>query len=489
MWSCWLVSQTSPCVSGCRWRCSSKRLTPSPVQAASFRRAGGQGTPGCSQVPGDVSLERRQVSSPCAGTCSWVSDMPFIVGPQDSAYGFLQATSARFDIRNGVIVVAWARPSGVGLLHSALGEHLQNVDVVVGMAHRGTSAEALALLRRLSRRIFVYHKHHLQTFHPKVYLFYDGQDPVQDAALLVGSSNLTGGGLYQNIEGNLALDLRPSDSERDWVTYDSVVQEVMRLQDSPYCEEITGDERIRHLLTDRYISTEAVLRRKRRRDNGEVTRRGELGRLPEAPPPPLPPQAFRVPQLEVNFVDAGQEDEVDGPPVVLEPDDVVYDPTEQFYVRTLTENDVNKLRGITSGTAEWNIGEVARNERPAFWGWPGQYANVVRRLPRLEWQVAGSLRSSSTGTAGEDVDVVLWFREGREGHAAEHRLRIGPRTTLVDAVPDGFDTTSLVVLERLPAGRAHTFLVHLLTNVDQGYNEYLGYLNRNRQQHRYGYGP
>ena len=426
--------------------------------------------------------------------------VPFIVGPNHSAYGFLQATSMRFDVRSGVIVVAWARPSGVGLLYSALGEHLRNVDVVVGMAHRGTSAEALALLRRLSRRIFVYHKHHLQTFHPKVYLFDDGQNPPQDAALLVGSSNLTGGGLYQNIEGNLALDLRPTDREEDRATYDSVVQEVVRLQDSPFCEELTEDERIRQLLDDRYISTEAVLRQKRRRDNGEVARRGERRQLPEAPPPPLPRQAFELPQLEVNFGGAEQDDgvvgppvagepEVVGPPVVIEPDDIVYDPTEQFYVRTLTGNDVNKLRGMTLGTAEWDIGETARDERPAFWGWPDEYANVVRRLARPEWRVAGSLRSSSTALAGEDVDVVLWFREGREGHAAEHRLRIGPKGTLVDAIPDGFDTTSLVVLERLPAGRDHTFLVHLLTNGDPGYDEYAGYLNRDRPQHRYGYGP
>ena len=64
--------------------------------------------------------------------------MPFIVGPGSSAYGYLQTTSERFGILNGVIVVAWARRSGVGLLHTALGQSLRNVDVVVGMANRGS---------------------------------------------------------------------------------------------------------------------------------------------------------------------------------------------------------------------------------------------------------------------------------------------------------------------------------------------------------------
>ena len=410
--------------------------------------------------------------------------MAFIIGPRNSAFHYLRAIPQRFAIRNGLIVVAWARRSGVGLLYSALGESLRNVDVVVGMANRGTSAEALGHLIRLSRRVFVYHKHHLQTFHPKAYLFDDGENPPIHAALLVGSSNLTGGGLYQNVEGNLALDLRPLDREEDRATYDSVVQEIMELQGSPFCEELMGDERIGQLLDDRYISTEAALRRKRRRENREVGRLGDRRQLPEAPPPPLP--AFEIPPLEVNFDELEEDDNAIELPV---DEGVQYDAAEQFYVRTLTVNDVNKLEGITPGTAEWDIGVTARNERPAFWGWPGQYQNIVHRLPRLEWRVSGSLRSSLTGEAGEDVEIVLWFREERPGHAAEHRLRIGPGPTLVNATPNNFDTTSLVVLERLPVGRDHTFLVHLLTNEDPSYEDFLPYVTRNRPRHRYGYGP
>ena len=412
--------------------------------------------------------------------------MTFILGPGHSAYDFLREVPARLEIRNGSIVVAWARRSGVGLLYSAMGESLRNVDVIVGMANRGTSAEALALLLSISRRVFVYHKHHLQTFHPKVYLFDDGQIPPSDAALLVGSSNLTGGGLYQNIEGNLVLELQPSDREWDSETYNSVVREFVDLVESPFCEQLTSVDRIRELLDDQYISNEAFLARRRRRDNSEVARRGERRLRPEAPPPPLPP--LMLPPLEVTF---GGVEEGEGVEVAASMDQMLvsFDSTEQFYVRTLTSNDVNKISGITPGTAEWNIGETARDAMPAFWGWPDQYRNVVRTLPRLEWQVKGSLRSSLTPGVGVDVDVVLWFREERPGHAAEHRLRIGPRATLVDATPNGFDTTSLVVLERLPAGRIHTFLIYLLTTHDAEYNDYFRYLAHVRPQHRFGYGP
>lgn len=415
--------------------------------------------------------------------------MTLIVGPGDPAFRFLQTVPERLEVRNGIILVAWARLSGVGLLNAALGETLQNVDVIVGMANRGTSAEALGHLIRMSRRVFVYHKHHLQTFHPKVYLFDDGNGPPHRAALLVGSSNLTGGGLFQNIEANFTLDLKPSEREEDRTTYESAVQGVTGVRDSPFCEELAGDEAIRILLNDRYISNEATLARKRRRDNREVGRLGEERQRPEAPPPPLP--VVDIPPLDVNFNDMQVEDYADELPV----DGVVqYEAAEQFYVRTLTQNDVNKLRGITPGTAEWDIGETARNERPGFWGWPDQYLPVAHRdVPRREWTVAGSLQSSLTGDAGRDVEIVMWFRQARPDatppHAAEHRLQIRPRPTLVGAVPENFDTTSLVVLERLPVGRNHTFLVRLLTNEDPGYDDFRGYLTRNRPRHRYGYGP
>ena len=411
----------------------------------------------------------------------------FIVGPDDSAYAFLRVLPTRLEVRNGTIVVAWARRSGIGLLYSALGASLRNVDVMVGMANRGTTAEALALLRSMARRVFIYHKHHLQTFHPKVYLFDDGLSPPAYAALLVGSSNLTGGGLYQNIEANLALELRPSSQDADRATYDSVVCGVSDLQASLYCEELTGDDRIRQLLQDRYISTEAELARRRRRDNIGAPRRGERRGLPESPPPPLP--QFALPPLLLNFEDVGQGGTILDPARTARREALVNDASGEFYVRTLTANDVNKLRGDTLGTAEWDIGVTARNAHPTFWGWPDEYAEVVRTLPRLEWTVKGSLRSSSTGSMGVDVEVALWFREERPKHAAEHRLRIGPKAALVNATPIDFDTSSLVVLERLPDGRSHTFLVQLLTSNDAEFEDYSAYLTQARPRHRYGYGP
>jgi hypothetical protein len=154
----------------------------------------------------------------------------------------------------------------------------------------------------------------------------------------------------------------------------------------------------------------------------------------------------------------------------------------------LTANDVKKLHGQRTGTAEWDIGETARNAMPSFWGWPDQYVQVLRRQERLEWSTTGILLTSLTPKAGVDVDIVLWYRGPRPGHAAEHRLGVRPRPKLIKAAPDDFDTTSLVVLERLPPDRNHTFLIQLLTKQDPGYEDYEQYLLYARPQHRYGYG-
>ena len=214
--------------------------------------------------------------------------MAFILGPGKPALGFLCDIPNQFEPQNGFIVVAWARQSGVGLLQSALKEYLHNTDILVGMANRGTSAEALSYLSTLTRRVYVYHTHHLQTFHPKFYLFDSGESPPSDATLLVGSSNLTGGGLYQNIEGNFILKLKPADCMSDCVIYKSVIDEIVGLIDSPFCEQLTSEEMIQDLLLDGYLSTESDLNRNRQAGESLPVRRGHLFRTPSLPPPQLP---------------------------------------------------------------------------------------------------------------------------------------------------------------------------------------------------------
>jgi HKD family nuclease len=418
--------------------------------------------------------------------------MALLFGPKKPALEWLRDVKRAIVIERGRIIVAWARLNGVGLLLDTLGPDLKKVQVIVGMAGSATSAEALAHLRRACQRVFLFHKHHLQTFHPKVYCFDDGGDPPDAAMLLVGSSNVTGGGLFSNFEANIGLRLSPGSSDTDALTFRSMVDAFDDLVAAAFCEEITTDERIRELLEDRYLSTEARLKRRAAEDATGAARHGSRRNKPEAPPPNLP--RFDLPELPVTFSDPA-------PPVtgvgVTRPD-LVTPPVAagRFYVRTLTVNDVRKLVGLQVGTFEPDIGETARDAEPDFWGWPTRFVAVTRRDTRQEWAATAEVRSAATGSKRVDAEFMQWYRParpadlstGRIAHAAEHRIRIGPISRLREAVPVGFDTHGLMVIERLPNDAAHDFLVMLLRPSDPEFADYEGYLSHQRPNHRFGYG-
>jgi HKD family nuclease len=54
-------------------------------------------------------------------------------------------------------------------------------------------------------RFFLYHEKGSRTFHPKIYLFSNLK--TQRALLIVGSSNWSAGGFYDNVEANVCVEL------------------------------------------------------------------------------------------------------------------------------------------------------------------------------------------------------------------------------------------------------------------------------------------
>lgn len=104
--------------------------------------------------------------------------------------------------------VAFVKYSGTRHIRDVLisFSHHANVKISVGIDLGGTSMEGLRdLLESVEKRgeIWVYHNENNSTFHPKVYIF---KNDVQ-AAIVVGSGNLTEGGLFTNYEASLAVSL------------------------------------------------------------------------------------------------------------------------------------------------------------------------------------------------------------------------------------------------------------------------------------------
>ena len=87
----------------------------------------------------------------------------------------------------------------------------------------GSDYEAIeALLKDLSEyphvKLYLYNEP-TRTFHPKLYLFANADE----AALIIGSSNWTQGGLQRNVEVNVVLRLDLKDKEQR-ATYDKTVE-------------------------------------------------------------------------------------------------------------------------------------------------------------------------------------------------------------------------------------------------------------------------
>ncbi len=107
--------------------------------------------------------------------------------------------------------VAFVKQSGVKHIAARLAAFAESrrVQLIAGMDHRGTSYEGLkGLMDAVSPngRLVIFHNRLPHTFHPKVYLF----KSADRAEIVVGSGNLTEGGLYTNYEAGVrvALDRR-----------------------------------------------------------------------------------------------------------------------------------------------------------------------------------------------------------------------------------------------------------------------------------------
>jgi hypothetical protein len=111
--------------------------------------------------------------------------------------------------------IAFVKRSGTKHVKDVLADFSKRAAVIIstGIDSGGTSAEGLQDLIDAvspSGKLWVFHNANASTFHPKIYLFKNAGA----AEILIGSGNLTEGGLYTNYEAGvrLALSLEiPSD--------------------------------------------------------------------------------------------------------------------------------------------------------------------------------------------------------------------------------------------------------------------------------------
>lgn len=159
---------------------------------------------------------------------------------------FIASVAAEPDLQHLDVVVAWAKRSGLSRLRGeleAIRARGAALRMIVGIDEDGATRQGLELARELFDSVHVFHDRSGRTFHPKVYVAW-GDD---QARLLVGSHNVTAGGVYYNYEAGLKCDLQlPADA----ALLDSIRKYVDRLYaDAAVCKELT-DATIAELLAN-----------------------------------------------------------------------------------------------------------------------------------------------------------------------------------------------------------------------------------------------
>jgi len=110
------------------------------------------------------------------------------------------------------IAAAWVKRSGLSRVQTSLEIFRKRggfTSVIVGIDEGGATKEGLTLAYTLFEKAYVFHDRSSRTFHPKVYLFTGNTQ----AHILIGSSNVTAGGLFNNYEASLSCELDLTISE------------------------------------------------------------------------------------------------------------------------------------------------------------------------------------------------------------------------------------------------------------------------------------
>lgn len=149
------------------------------------------------------------------------------------------------------IIVAFAKISGVLRLKDSFEKFREKggkINIYVGVDLSGTSFEALTTLLMYTDSLNIVHFEKKQTFHTKIYQILGDEKEI----LIVGSHNLTGGGLWTNIESSLI----ETDNKKLSKSVSEYIKNLKSLTDS--FMRINTQEDIDKLLENGYILKEVM---------------------------------------------------------------------------------------------------------------------------------------------------------------------------------------------------------------------------------------
>ncbi len=366
--------------------------------------------------------------------------------------------------------VAFVKRSGVQHIQNSLAEFSKkaSVKMSVGIDMGGTSLEGLnGLLASVKppNQIWIYHNANQSTFHPKVYLFKNNKQ----ADVLVGSGNLTEGGLFTNYEASFAITLnlskKPDKAVLKYIeelldSWSNLAQGTAQLLTPEFLEELVKNDYVPKEINAREIE--------------ERTARGEHGgrsssvslfkAVPVQKPPKKPLVATGVPGKRRTASVIG----------ITQPIGAQQGKSAGFLM-TLQKTDVGRGQ-ITPGTSQRSpeifIPLGARDFDPAFWGWPNAFTPDPAKRGKMDRRGV----KMRIGADVVDVNMMTW----PDKH--DFRLRC-------EALRSAGNVEDILRIEQADGKNGFTYYVEIIPQGTMHYEQYLSLCQNSvkNSQKKWGY--
>ena len=355
--------------------------------------------------------------------------------------------------------VAFVKTSGTKHVLKPLANFAQsgNVEMLVGIDHNGSSEEGLRDLIDAvapNGRLLVFHNALAYTFHPKVYLFKS-----QEAAeVIVGSGNLTQGGLFTNYEASTrhSLDLRVSED----FEFLRSIEEMLDSWSDPAAEiaRVLDHQFLDRLVKLGLVDSESKLSSRR----GEFSHEAPTSKIEDSqglafrawPEPAAPPPSTRRSREAFR----SKDDHLRGPTGEGAAVQVEQHGPDSF-VMTLQQTDVGT--GQTSAGASRRSPEVfvplkARDMNGNFWNWPEGFSEDPKKSGKFD-------RKGVQMKLGEDsisVNMMTWPDKG------DFRLRN-------EKLRNSGNIGDILCLKRTDGDETHEYSVEVIRTDSSLHSKYL----------------
>lgn len=313
--------------------------------------------------------------------------------------------------------VAFVKRSGTKHIAKELASFSKSspVQIIAGVDHLGTSAEGLSDLLQAVKpdgKILILHNRLPFTFHPKVFLFSSSSR----ALAIVGSGNLTEGGLFTNYEAGMRLDLDLANQSHSAI-HDEINLTLDRWADVASGITLELDEPLLTRLSALGLVPPEALTKKTTGDEeaSAPTDEEASGADSDDEDEPSPfaavavPKAPAAPQAKV----AKKEKPVTkstgaGAIAAVSPSALA------GFVMTLQTTDVGvgqTTKGTSRRSPEIFIPLGARDMNPDFWGWPGEFVADTGWTGPTDHHGFGKMDRTNVPVrlGGKNITINMWY--------------------------------------------------------------------------------